>query len=231
MAASSDNKAIIGIGLFLFYIAFILLIPFAIHGAIRYRSSRSIYNGIHFKYIAKRFEFFKLFFGNLLLTIFTFGIYGSWMQVNLREYIYKNLKFGNVSFKFNGKGADLFILTLIGTFLSMITMGIYMFWYQKDLIKFYIDNTRVIQGGKESRLNIYISAGDVFRLVVINVLIVVFTFGLGAPIAVIRTMKFMYNNMELNGSVNMNSINQGNTDDYDDASGDDFLDFLDIDLL
>jgi len=230
-AASTQNETLILTTMGLFYIILILLIPVAIHGAIRYRASRSIYSGIHFKYLGNRGEFIKLFFSGLFLTILSFGIYGSWFQVKIRKYILGHLKFGNVDFKFNGKGVDLFLLSLIGMFLSMLTFGIYMFWYQKDLIKFFTNNTKVYQDGEESTFDIEMTGGELFGLLFVNLLIVIFTFGLGAPIVEVRTMDFMLRKMTIKGNLNLETIEQGNTDDYKDASGDDFLDALDLDIM
>jgi uncharacterized membrane protein YjgN (DUF898 family) len=230
-AASSQNETLVGISLLAFYVIILCMIPLAIHGAMRYRSSRSVYSGIHFKYTGERMVFFKMFFKEFFFTIVSFGIYSAWMQVNIRKYIFENLHYGNVNFKFIGEGFDLFILNLKGIFLTYLTLGIYFFWYQKNLIKFMVDNTKLMQNTTESSLDIAMTGGELFKLIFVNLLIVMFTFGLGAPIATIRTMNFVFEKLKLNGPVDLNNVIQGNTDDYNDASGDDFLDFFDFDLL
>lgn len=229
--ATSQNPTLISIVMLVFYIAILCIIPLALHGAMRYRSSRSVYSGIHFKYSGDRSFFFKMFFKELLITILSLGFYSAWMQVNLRKYMFKNLHYGNVNFKFIGEGVDLFLINLKGIILTILTFGIYSFWYQKNIIKFTVDNTKLLQNETESTLDIDITGGGLFKLIFVNALIVMFTFGLGAPIATIRTMTFIFENMKLNGPVDLNNVVQGNIDDYNDAAGDDFLDFFDFDLI
>lgn len=229
---SATGKAgIAGIAYLLFYAAIFALIPLAIHGAARYRSSRSSWRGIHFKYIGVREEMVKLCVKGFLLTMVTFGIYGAWLQVNLRKYILEHLKFGNISFDFVGRGADLFVLHLKGMFLSYITLGIYSFWYMKDLYKFNIENVQVFQDGRQIDTRFKAEAGDVFELVFVNALLIVFTLGLASPWVTIRTLNFFIKHLELKGAFNPDAIQQAAGDDYGDAAGDDFLDFFDFDIL
>jgi len=229
--ASSGRADLALISLLLFYIAIILIIPLAIHGAVRYRSSRSSWRGIHFKYTGKRKEIYKLCMIGFLLTIITFGIYGSWFKVDLKIYIVKRLKLGNLSFDFIGDGGDLFLIHLKGIFLSYITLGIYTFWYMRELFQFHIQNMVVYQNDKKITTKFNVSAGDVFRLVVVNALLIIFTLGLASPWVTTRTLHFFITNIVIEGEFNEDKIKQAELDDYGDAAGDDYLDFFDIDIL
>lgn len=218
-------------GALLFYAFMLLLLPLALHGMMRYRSSRSSWKGIHFKYLGNRGELFWICLRGFLLTIFTLGIYGAWFQVDLRKYILSHLRFGNLSFNFKGQGKTLLWIHIKFFLLIYITLGIYSFWYYKNLWKFYSENTTVTQDEKEVPLKFNMGAGDVFELVVVNFFIILFTLGLGTPWVIVRTFTFFFKFIELDGAINTNAIQQANYDDYDDAAGDDFLDFLDVDLL
>ena len=77
------------IGVAVFYIGFLLLIPIAIHGALRYRTSRSSWRGIHFGYRGDRKEFLNMFIIGSIITLITFGIYGAWLVIEIRKYIFK----------------------------------------------------------------------------------------------------------------------------------------------
>jgi len=57
-------------------------------------------------------ELFAKFFIGILVSVFTLGIYWSWVEVDLRKYITKNIRFGSVEFDFMGKGVDLFLIKL-----------------------------------------------------------------------------------------------------------------------
>ena len=116
-ALQTENDVLMVSAIGFFYLFLLLIIPFAIHGAVRYRSSRSSWKGIHFKYLGDRTEFFWLYVKGLLITVFTLGIYGAWFQVDIRKYIFSHLRFGDLSFDFKGNGGDLFIITLKFIFL------------------------------------------------------------------------------------------------------------------
>lgn len=230
-AAQTENVVIVSTATILFYLFFILLIPLAIHGTVRYRSSRSSWKGIHFKYLGNRSELFWLYLKGVLLTILTLGIYGAWFQVDLRRYIFSHLRFGDLSFNFKGKGGDLFWINFKLGLLIYPTLGIYSFWYYRNLWRFYAENTTITQNGKEVSLKFNMSPGDIFELVVVNFFIVLFTLGIGTPWVMVRTLKFFFKYTEVDGEIDTRAIQQANYDDYDDATGDDYLDFLDIDLL
>jgi len=227
----TENTTISFIVLGIFYLFFILIIPFAIHGSVRYKSSRSAWKGIHFKYLGDRMELFWMYIKGMLITIFTLGIYGPWFMVDLRKYIMSHLRFGNLSFDFKGEGDRLFWINLKFVLLFYITLGIYTFWYYKELFSFYADNTEITQNGKKVNFRFTAQIGDFFELIILNALILVFTLGLGYPWVKVRELNFMFRFLEIEEGLNTDTIQQVSYDDYDDAAGDDFLDFLDIDLV
>lgn len=227
----TQNEVLAFSAIAVFYLFFIFIIPFAIHGAARYRASRSAWKGIHFKYIGDRMELFWKCVGGMLITIFTLGIYGSWFAVDLRKYILSHLRFGNLSFDFKGKGESLFWINLKGILLFYPTLGIYMLWYQKNLWNFYAKNTEITQNGKKINFGFNMRAGDVFELIVVNFFLIAFTLGLATPWVIVRTFKFMLRFLYIEEGLDTDSIQQVSYDDYDDASGEDWLDFLDFDFI
>ncbi len=230
--SATTNNSFMKLGAIgLLYVAMAVFIPFAIHGAVRYRSSRSSWRGIHFKYVGERMRLFTLCIKGVLFTIFTFGLYGPWFHVSLRQYILSNLKLGNLTFDFIGEGGSLLWIIFKGYVFSVLTLGIYIFWFYKDLYKFYFENIRIYQDGKEMEFEFKASGGDVAGLVIVNALMIIFTFGLATPWVTIRTFRFLFNHLVLSGDLNADALTQLEMDDYDDASGDDYLDFLDFDFL
>ena len=227
----TDNNTLTLSFFFIFYLTIFLLIPFAIHGTARYRSSRSSWKGIYFKYIGDRKKLFNIYIKGFLLTIITFGIYGAWFSVDVRKYILGNLKFGNLSFNFKGTGDKLFWIHLKMILLMYPTLGIYSFWYQKELIQYYANNTDITQDGKTINFKSNLEVGHIFELVLLNGIILIFTLGIGLPWTQVRTLKFMLNFLEIEEGLDTENIKQAEYDDFDDATGEDFLDFLDIDLV
>lgn len=218
------------VGILLFYLGIIAILPIAIHGSYRYRMSRTSWRGIRFGYRGERDVLVKNFFKWIFFTIITFGIYGSWLHMNLRRYILGNIRFGNVEFEYNGDGADYFWLNLKGYLLTVITLGIYMFWWQKDLFDYYVDNLSLQKDGESIRLNSTVTGGGIFQLAIVNILIIVFTLGLGYAWAVTRTMEYLFNNIEMEGNIDLDAIHQ-TEENFRDATGEDISDLLDIDFV
>ncbi len=228
---STQDPTMSVLSLLTFYVFILSILPLAIHGMARYRSSRSSWRGIHFKYLGKRGEFYKMCIKGFLLTIFTLGIYGAWFEVDIRKYILRHLKLGNLEFDFKGEGGQLFWINFKFVLLVYLTLGIYTFWYVKNLWEFMANNTVVKQDGKEVKFNIDITAGKVFELLFVNILIIVFTLGLGTPWVIVRTLTYVFKYLEIENGIDFEKVEQGDLDDYDDAAGEDALDFLDLDLL
>jgi uncharacterized membrane protein YjgN (DUF898 family) len=230
-ASQTQDLTLITTATILLYLFLLLIIPFAIHGAVRYRASRSSWKGIQFTYLGDRKELFLLYLKGIFFTIITFGIYGPWLQVDIRKYVFGNLYFGDLSFRFKGSGGALFWITVKFILLIYITLGIYGFWYYKNIIKFYVDHLEVSQNGKPVNFKCNIKTADIVELLVINFFLLVFTLGLATPWVTVRIFKVILRFIVIEEGLDTQSIQQVSYDAYDDATGDDFMDFLDFDLL
>lgn len=138
------------------YLALFSIAPFAIHGFFRYRMSRTSYRGIRFGYRGDRNELVKKFLKWALFTILTLGIYGAWLQMNMRRYTHQNIRYGDVEFSNHADGFDYFVIILKGYLLTLITLGIYFFWWQRDIFNYYIDNMEMTKG--EQKIECYSAA-------------------------------------------------------------------------
>lgn len=216
--------------LLLLYGSLIALVPFALHGAYRYRMAKTSWRGIRFGYTGDRGQLIGLFVKGLLLTLVTFGIYGAWFTVNLRRYTISNIKVGNARFVYNADGADYFWLNVKGYFLTVLTLGVYMFWWQKDQFEFFVNNTRLEQGEDAVFFRSKATGGGFAALMIVNLLIVLFTLGLGYAWTVTRTMEFVMNNIEATGYYSFESLVQSQHD-YSDATAEDMADILDIGMI
>ncbi len=206
------------------------VLPLAIHGSYRYRMSRTSWRGIRFGYRGDRTELIKLVWKGALLTLITLGIYGAWFSMNLRNYVMSNIRFGNARFKYNGKGGDYFVLNLVGYLLTILTLGIYGFWWQKSLFDYYINNLSVENGGQQIQFKSKATGLGFMALIIVNLLIIIFSLGLATPWAVVRTMNFVFENIEAEGNVDLEQLVQ-TEENYTDATGEDLADFFDFDLI
>jgi len=218
------------LGLIILYLALFAIIPLAIHGAFRYRMSRTSWRGIRLGYRGEKKELILKFLKWTFFTVITFGIYSAWMSVNLRKYVIDHLRMGDIEGRYSADGIDLFLLNLKGYFLTIFTLGIYSFWWQKDLFAFYIDNISLHKEEQTIQLSSTATGGGFLKLTVLNFLIVIFTLGLGYAWAEIRTMRFVANNIKLNGDIDLELLQQ-TEENYTDAIGEGAADFFDIDLM
>ncbi len=219
------------IGYLFFFVSFIGLIPLIIHGSYRYRMSRSSWRGIHFGYRGKLKELYAICIRDGLLTLITFGIYGAWFQMNLRNYVIGHIRFGNSQFEYKGDGLDFFLMNLKGYFLTLFTLGIYGFWWQRDIFNYYVNNLSwSFAEGRRIRFKSTATGGGFFELIVVNLLLVVFTFGIGLAWAHVRMMKFVLNNIEMVGDADLDAIVQTELE-HKSAMADELGDLLDVDIF
>ena len=220
---------IMPMGILIFYLGAMLLAPFAIYGGWRYRLSRTSWRGIHFSFRGDLGEFLGIYFVGLILTIFTFGIYASWWRVKIMKYLFSNSQLGNYELDFDGDGGELFGINILGIILSVVTFYIYLPWYIANRFNFTFKNIAIHHDGMKSRLYSNLQGGDVLVLMITNMLLIIFTFGIGFPWAYMRTLKLYIESIEVPEEVNLDGLLQ-DADDYDDATGDDLLDILDVGL-
>ena len=218
------------VGMILFYLIVIAIMPLAIHGSYRYRMSRTSWRGVRFGYRGDRNEFIKLFFKWIFFTIISFGIYGSWFTINLRNYVLSNIRFGDAELNYNGDGADYLVMNLKGYFLSVFTLGIYSFWWQKDIFEYYVDNLSLHKEDKQISFTSTATGSDFMGLIIVNFLMIILTLGLGYAWVVTRTMKFIFDHIELEGNIDLDTLQQTEAN-FKDATGDDVSDFLDVDFI
>ncbi len=218
------------IGVLIYILGFLLIIPIAMHGTMRYRLAKTSWRSIHFGYRGNITKLIKLYLKGLGLTLVTFGIYSYWVEMKIRSYMFEHIRFGNIKLGFKGNGLDFFLLNLKGGILTMLTLGIYSFWYFAELFRFYYQNTVAEHDGRTYELDCKATAGDIFKLYIVNMLLVVFTLGLGYAWAQVRTMKFMAENIIIPEDLNTDDVVQTESD-FDDATGDSMFDFLDFNFI
>ncbi|MFA7274301.1 MAG: DUF898 family protein [Crocinitomicaceae bacterium] len=215
--------------IFIIYLVMFALIPFAIHGTLKYRMSRTTWRGIRFGYRGNRVELIQKFIGWAFLTLITFGIYGAWMTIKLRTYAVSNVKMGSAQFKFKGDGGTYFGLIITGYLLTLVTLGIYSFWWRRDLYAYHIENSWLELNDQKIQLEYTAKGMDFLVTDLLNALTIVFTLGFGFPWAAVRTLQLMMNKIELKGNINFDQLEQ-TENNYKDATGEDIGDMLNLDF-
>lgn len=219
------------IGYLFFFVSFIGLIPLIIHGSYRYRMSRSSWRGIHFGYRGKLKELYAICIRDGLLTLITFGIYGAWFQMNLRNYVIGHIRFGNSQFEYKGDGLDFFLMNLKGYFLTLFTLGIYGFWWQRDIFNYYVNNLSwQFPEGRRIQFSSTATGGGFFGLLVGNFFLVVLTLGIGLAWAHVRMMRYIMANVEMVGDADLDSVVQ-TEQEHASATADELGDIMDIGIF
>ncbi|MCL2416651.1 MAG: YjgN family protein [Bacteroidales bacterium] len=222
-------KVNIFIGILFFYLALLSIVPLAIHGSFRYRMSRTSYRGIRFGYRGDKKWLIKNYIKWTLLTIITLGIYGSWMNMNIRRYTHKNVRYGDVEFNNDCHGSDWFLINFLGLLLTLLTLGIYSFWWEKNRFDYYIDRMSMQKGEQKIWCKSTVTGLGFLKLRVVNFFIIVFTLGFGTAWAAMRSERYIWSNIKMAGNINLDEIHQ-TEEEYTNTFGDGAAEFFDIDL-
>ncbi|MEN9743390.1 MAG: hypothetical protein RLZZ65_1195 [Bacteroidota bacterium] len=227
LTALTKEPLLVLIFIYLFIFA---LLPIIVHGSLRYRMSRTSYRGIRFGYRGSRSELTKQFYKDIFLTIVSIGIYSSWLQMNLRVYTHKHIRYGNINFSNNADGTEFFLMNLKGYLLTIVTLGIYSFWWQKDIFNYYIDNMQLKQDTNKIKMRSTATGLDFLKLGLTNALLIVFTFGIATAWVEMRRLRFIFSHIQMKGNIDLNSVTQ-TEEEYKDALGEDAMDFLNLDII
>lgn len=217
-------------GILIFYAIIILIIPYVLHGAYKYRMAKTVWSSIRFGYVGDRQELTKIFYRGIFLTVITLGIYSAWLTINLRKYIVSNIKFGDAKFSYYAEGSDYFWLNVKGYVLTLLTLGIYSFWWQRELFDFYVNKLSIERNGAYVQCKSKATGGGFFVLTLVNFFIFVLTLGLGYPWVIIRTLNYVFSCVDLEGTISFEELQQASAD-FDDSTGEGFSDVFDFGFI
>lgn len=101
---------------------------------------------------------------------------------------------------FIGKAKDLYPKFFLSMFLSFITLGIYLIWFIKNLYKWIAENT-IFEDEVDSEIKseFSITALDVLIMEYFYSCAVIFTFGIAFPWLLKRRIRWIINNVSING--------------------------------
>jgi uncharacterized membrane protein YjgN (DUF898 family) len=217
-------------GFVLYFLGIITVIPLALVGGLKYRLSCSSWKGIHMGYRGSAKKMLGLCLKGTLLSMITLGIYYPWFIASIYKEIVGNMRLGSMEARFKGKGDELFKIFLLGYILTILTLGIYSFWWIAKLYNFIFNNIIVANGEKTAAFQSKVTGGGVFGLLIVNLVLFVCTLGIAYPWVKIRTANFYLSHIEITGSIDFTKIQQ-TEEDYTNATGDSFLDALDLQLF
>jgi uncharacterized membrane protein YjgN (DUF898 family) len=207
------------------YPAALVLIPIATVGSRRYRMSRTSWRGIRFSFRGHAKPFMKVYISGLLLTGLTIGLYAPFFWNNVRKFLVDHSYFGTVKFQYDGEGGQLLGRFIRAVLLSIVTFGIYWFWFVAERQRYYWAHTYVAT----ARFRSTMAGGPLFRMIFGNFLLLIITLGIAWPWVLIRTLRFAFSNLTLEGDLDTAAIVQDAQAAA--ATGEGLAEFLDLDFF
>jgi uncharacterized membrane protein YjgN (DUF898 family) len=220
IAGKSAQVAVQG----LFGFAILGLIPFAVYWSRAYLLSRTQWRGIRFGLVVGAGRYARTFFLGYLATILTLGIYGPFVATELRRQITNNSRFGSQPFHYDGVGREVFWISARGMLLTVCTLGVYYFWWQAELGRYHFAHTCLSGARGRSTL----TGGDLFKIFLLNLVVVSLTLGLAFPWVAVWTSRRVLERVSFEGHIDFDAIAQGAAAGA--AGGDAMADALDVGL-
>jgi len=194
-------RAVLGV---LTYAAVLVLIPFAVVGARRYRLSRTSWREIRFSFRGQALDFIKLFVTGSLLSSMTLGLYYPFFEMRRHGFLVSHSYFGNQKFDFDGKGRDLFGSFVVVILLTVPTLGLIWFWYQAKKQRYFWEHTSFAT----ARFHSTVTGTRLFFLTLGNLLLTIFTLSLGWPWVMVRNVRFAFRYLTIEGPLDLSRIQQ-----------------------
>lgn len=223
-----SNKIAATVITVLIYASFIFLIPVAIYGSLRYRMSRISWRGIRLSYVGSLKQVVMLYLKSVPFTLITLGLYLPFFQNSLRKLLVENTKAGNLCFRFAGTGRDFFAVQTKGIILSVLTLGIYGFWYAKNKFNFLFGKIEIDQDGQTCLVKAGMTPTGVFTNLAYIIGVTVLTLGVGLPWATVRSIRFVLENLRIEGNFAPDKLVQNVQQKSLSATGEGLADAFDI---
>ena len=206
------------------YVLASLFVPMAMIGARRYRLSRTSWRGIRFSLRAKTWDFVRLWSWNTFVVALTLGLYYPIYIVRRHDFLTRHMWFGSQRFGFDGRGRDLFWPFLGMIVLFPFTLGLSWFGFAAKKARYFAAHTTF----GDARFQSTVGALPLAWLTMSNIVVLVLTLGLAWPWLSIRSLRFVYRNLSLNGPLSLDAITQQAQTVT--ATGEGLAGFLDADL-
>jgi uncharacterized membrane protein YjgN (DUF898 family) len=188
----------------LFYLLLGVVIPVAMVGARRYRMSRTSWRGVRLSFRGRASQFIGIFSGGLFLTFVTAFLYYPVYKTRSRRFLVEHTYFGNVPFRFEGKTQDLYPRFFLAWLFTLPTLGVYWFWFMAERERYYWRQTHFAT----ARFNADFTGGQLLRLALTNALLIVFTLNLARSWVRVRSQRFLFERVRLEGPLDLAAIQQ-----------------------
>ena len=186
-----------------------LLLPVVIVRALKFRFQNTEFRGLSFNFKGKVSEAYKIFLGGYILAMISLGILFPWWEKRRKEFMLKIYDSVSQNFLqslcfFTDRSNDhcVFIFWIVSfiffgaTFGPVIVFLIYpivgilgAYWFSK-ITNHIFENTQLDGVRFKSELDTF----ELLRLWIVNILLLVFTFGLATPWVMVRNARYNFQN-------------------------------------
>lgn len=205
-------------------IALLFAIPYFINQSMAFNCRMSAYKNIQFRFKATYLQAFMAVYVWQLLAVLTLGILYPYALLKLNEYSVNNSRYGTTSFSFKASFKDyaIIFLTMIGVGIvfglplwgltllvpaaSALTPLVMVVVYFGLITFFIVSVTNLFYRSlslADHRFNASLDMPSLAKVILINILLIIITFGLYAPAAKVRMVKYMASRitMDIDGSL------------------------------
>lgn len=207
------SSSILGILLFIILAAIpIFLVNAALFWSLKYRLSRTTWRGIRGRLSGSGLEFAWIKIKRTILNVVTLGLAIPESDIIAHKYKVIHMQYGQVPLSFKQeKPHELQGINIITLLLFFPTFGFSRFWYQATLRRYLDDCTHI--GDLELRST---HTGEkLLFLHGINMLIMLFTLGLGIPFVLHRMVKYYTENTFIVGDIEQSLLTNQVASDSD----------------
>lgn len=177
--------------------AFFFAVNYWMVSSLRYRLSRTNWQGLTFSFKGGAWECFKLNSKGIILTLLTLGLYSPYFHAKKKEFWISNTWHDTIRFRYTGDGKELWNEFMLAFMLAIPTLGICWFWYKAQKLSYDWENT--FYG--DLRFSFNATGGQVLTLQAVNMLLLLSTLGLAAPLVASRKIRFVSKHLKVTGSI------------------------------
>lgn len=188
----------------------VFLIGFGVYVARRYRLTRTRWRGVRGNQDGRPLAYAGRYLGFVVALIFTLGLVLPLRNASLWRYRYRHTLFGSTRFSSTASARGLYGRFLLCWLLLLPTLFMSLAWYKAKELRHFVAATH-FGDGLTFRLNA--TGWSLLRLGIGNILITIFTLGLGSPIVQYRQARYVAKRLVAFGSTDLNNIR------YDPRSG------------
>jgi len=182
----------------LFTCILILAIFYARYASLRYKISRVQWKGIRAKLTCSFTSYGILNIKNYSYNLITFGLGIPRSDHNYICHILNNLSIGNLKPRFDGDYKTLSEINFFTLLLFIPTLGFSRIWYRAALNRYRFNHFQL----GPLRFTNSQTGGDLFKLHIGNLLILLCTLGIGLPLIYHRQSQFLVKHTSIIGNLN-----------------------------